>query len=78
MTPVTRAAAFVRDREHNDAFVTDEIRDEVRETAHWDPSHFEILREILDRGTARGQRLIDSIAPSSAARKASPRPSRRS
>ena len=51
MTPVSRAAALVRDREHYDAFVTDEIRDEVREPRHWDPSHFKILRDILDQGS---------------------------
>lgn len=51
MTPVSRAAALVRDREHNDAFVTDEIRDEVREPRHWDLSHFKILRDILDQGS---------------------------
>lgn len=77
-TPVSRAAAFVGGCEHNDALVADEIRDEIREPGHRDPSEYEILRDILDQCSGSRPTLIDSTALSSAARKASPRPSRRS
>ncbi len=40
----------MRDCEHDDDVVCDEVGDEVGESGHWYPSGLEIVRNVLDRG----------------------------
>lgn len=49
IAPVPRAAAFVRDCEHDNDVVGDEVGDEVGELRHWYPSSLEIGRNVLDQ-----------------------------
>jgi len=50
IAPVPRAAALVRDCEHDDHIVRDEVGDEVGELGHWHPSGLEIVRNVIDQG----------------------------